>query len=266
MKNIKALTILLIVSILALSLTACNPDGNSPAKVDYSIDNSYEVELVNEDGTLTYSPKGVECEYGMVFYVGTALPTESYAYLGEALAKQGYIVVIPQFGKMSFAYAMYEETEAAFENHPSVKFFIGGHSQGGGAAVRRAQENLDTVQGAVLLAPLCYSQTVTDAEGNKSSVPDSLKGSSMPTLFVEATEDHVLTEDMKADSKTRLPEGYTRKIIQGGCHMSFSTSDSETVLSFFGDGPLVNITRDEQRALTVEYTLEFLKATVTAKQ
>ena len=146
------------------------------------------------------------------------------------------------------AYAFYGKEEAAFSKYSDVKFFVGGHSQGGGAAVRRAQENQDKLLGTILYAPLCYNE-------------DSIADAQMPVLLIEATKDNVLTTDMKADAKSRLPACYSAYILDG-CHMSFSTFDSDAILNMFGDGPLNEEQKHVQKMLTIEYTLNFMKTVV----
>lgn len=246
-----------IAIILAVSLSVIcvgvyfgfkpNDMGDKGRSVDYSLDNDYEYEVIDTDESLTYSPVGVEPQYGLVFYVGTAIDQAHYSYLAIALAKQGYIVVLPKM-MLNMAYAFYSEQEIAFENHKDVRFFIGGHSQGGGAAVKRVQENSDKVLGAILYAPLCYAE-------------DSIKDAETPTLLIEATKDNVLTADMKADAKSRLPTCYSGYMLDG-CHMSFSTFDDDGILGFFGDGPLTEAQKAEQKQKTIEYTLEFMKTVV----
>lgn len=242
----KLFSVVIIVTILCFAsfcLIAC--DGNREICVDYGKDNSFKVEFTDEEDAVTYMPVGVEPKYGLLFYVGTAIAPEHYAYLAEPLAKQGYAVVI---SKVAFAYIMYRETEPAFEKYPDIEFFVGGHSQGGGAAVKRAQENLDTIKGVILCAPLCFEQ-------------DTIKDSSIPTLLLEASKDGVLSETMKADAKTRLPDARTEYMLEG-CHMSFSSFDGDSTLSLFNDGPVTAEVKASQKEKTCEYVLAFMRAVI----
>lgn len=237
------LTALLFVSVF--SFAGC---GETPKpevdKVDYSSDNNYDYEMVSDDDFVTYTPNA-NATKGLLFYLGTAIAPEHYDYLASALAKQGYLVVISTNG---FPYVFYDDDEPTFDKYPNVDFYVGGHSQGGGAAVKRAKENPDKVKGLVLLAPLAYAV-------------DSVADSTIPTLLLEATKDGVLTSSMKAEAKTCLPENRTEYLIEG-CHMSFSTYDNDTVLSLFKDGPASAEVRQNQKNLTVEYVLAFLKSLV----
>lgn len=249
----KLLSILLCLTILtslAICLIGCKENSNEDQNgIDYSITNNFEYVVNDTKDGVSYEPVGVTPKYGLIFYVGTAIDYSYYDYLGKALAKQGYVVVLPKV-KMGLAYMLYNETEPAFSNYSSIEFFVGGHSQGGGAAVKRTQENLLKVKGVVLYAPLCYNE-------------DSIKDAGIPTLLLEATKDGVLTPDMKADAKTRLPDNRTEYMLNGS-HMSFSTFDDDGTLSFFNDGPATEEEKMVQRDKTIEYTLSFMGSVINS--
>lgn len=276
------LSAILIVALTACCLFACNDKGDSPAKVDYQSDNSFFVKTAESETALTFEPildpvysesgltyKPVDYRFGVIFYVGTAIEPKHYEYLGNALAKQGYLVVMPKV-TLNMTYAYYKAQEEAFSTYPNVKFFVAGHSQGGGAALRRASENADTVLGAILLSPLCYRHKLLDADGNPVKdeesgvdkyVVDNLKDVDVATLLIEAEQDHVLSDEMKADAKTRLKDGYVHKVISPAAHMSFSTMDGDEILKSFnndGDG-ITEVQKQSQRNQTVEYILDFVK-------
>lgn len=241
----KKLFSIVIIGFMLCSASFCLVACNGSSYVDYGKDNSFEVEFTEDEDAVTYMPAGVKAKYGLLFYVGTAIAPEHYAYLAEPLAKQGYAVVI---SKVAFAYIMYRETEPAFEKYPDIEFFIAGHSQGGGAAVKRAQENIGIIKGIILCAPLCFEQ-------------DTIKDSSLPTLLLEATKDGVLSKAMKDDAKTRLPDPRTEYMLEG-CHMSFSSFDGDSTLSLFNDGPVTEEMKATQKEKTYEYTLAFMRAVI----
>ncbi len=201
-------------------------------------DTIYEVITEDTDQALVYMPGGYEFGYGLIFYVGTFLPPSVYPYIAEYIASRGYVVVIPKV-KYNAAYINYQEIEAAFAAYPQVRFFTGGHSQGGGAALRRAYEERERVLGAVLYSPLCYGS-------------DTLKYTAMPVLLVEAENDRVLTETMKADARSRLPEGYSHLLVEGGNHMGYCVS------GFPFDGEQV-IAKAEMQSIVAESTVAFMK-------
>lgn len=272
-----------IALVMLLTTTFClfACDKDTSVSVDYAADNSFFVKTTDSDSSLVFEPVSdpvygegsmtytkVDYRYGVIFYVGTAIEPKYYEYLGNALAKQGYLVVMPKF-KLNMAYNYYSEQEQAFSDYPDVKFFVAGHSQGGGAAIRRASENASSVSGAILLSPLAYrhkkldenGNTVKDENGIDVYIADNLKDVNVPTLLIEAANDNVLNAEQKEDARSRLKEGYTLKVISPGAHMSFCSSDADNILKFFnndGDG-ITESEKQTQRTLTVQYTLEFLK-------
>ena len=281
----------------AIALAGCHKKG-LPA-VDYSIKNNFEVKTEEyvfnpsddeeyQFGAVVYIPEGVNAQYGFLFFVGSFIPSEYYEYLGTALAKQGYVVAIPNVMANS-AYTYYDEntkvaSQKLFEKFNGVKFFVGGHSQGGGAAVRFAQEEEERLLGAVLMSPLCYTidmvnpdydpyndpvseMYLRDENGNILQRRDTLEDSIRPVLLLEAANDHVLSDEMKADARSRMPKTYTRVVLSPASHMSFSTLDSDAVLkAFFNDGDGMNEQEKiAQRANAVTNVLDFLQSVVCAK-
>ena len=233
--SMKKIALLMVVIVCAFCFCSCEKESSEI--IDYG--------CVKEDSKeyLVYRPENGEAKFGLIFYVGTAISPSNYEYLGKALASHGYALILPKV-KGGFSYVFYEKEESAFSDFGEMGFFVGGHSQGGGAAVRRAQENKNAIYGVILYAPLCYGE-------------DTLSNVYTPTLLIEATLDNVLTEDMKIDAKKRLPVTRTQHLIEG-CHMSFSSNDSDAVLAMFNDGPLTEEQKAKQKELTVEYTLAFM--------
>ena len=77
--------------------------------VDYSKANYFEYERIDARDSVCYVPNGVEAKYGLIFYIGTAIPYENYDYLAEPLVRAGYVVVLPKVD-MGLAYMLYKET------------------------------------------------------------------------------------------------------------------------------------------------------------
>ena len=122
---------------MLFALCACT---EKPA-ADYTdlAQNSYDVKITDEDGGRLYSPEADNVTWGFIFYLGTAMSTDNYDYIMTAIAKAGIAVYVPS---NPFPDLLYSENEEGFSALGTQNYFIGGHSQGGGAAVRRACENL----------------------------------------------------------------------------------------------------------------------------
>jgi hypothetical protein len=248
MKKILTFTLAIVMLISLFVFAGCDtpaPPEVIPA-VDYSLTNNYDYEVVESDDFVTYVPDA-NATHGFLFYLGTSVAPKYYQYLASALAKQGYLVVISTNG---FPYMFYDKDEPTFEEYPNIKFFVGGHSQGGAAAVKRTNEHRDEVVGVVLLAPLAYPH-------------DSIADTDIPVLLLEATNDGVLSADMKADAKRSIPYNSEQHLIEG-CHMSFSTMDSDETLSLFHDGPATPEQKEAQRASTLSFVLAFMNRIASA--
>ena len=277
-KTIFTIIVSVILAITCLvSLVACNKKTEASINyVDYSKDNNYEVQtdsyLMNPEAEeyeqyrlqVSY-PKDITPKYGLIFFVGTAIGPSFYEYLNTALVKQGYVVIMPDV-TLCMTYLNYEDETIPCVNKgkslfPNVKFFVGGHSQGGGAAMRYSVENEDSVLGAIFMSPLCYEAHEIVKGGEEVMQFDTLKDSTLPTLLLEAFNDRVLDDNMKADSLSRMPQVYEHHMITPGAHMSFSTGDSDDILDMFnGDGDgITQEQKDKQRADTLTYVLTFIK-------
>ncbi len=260
---VKPLYLLLAIAISvisALGFSACNKEDDF-----YSHDNSFDISVTDAEDALIYEPQNIPYRYGLVFYVGTLIPSSQYAYLGEALARQGYIVIIPKFDKGS-SYGAYKAIEPAFEKYTNVRFFVGGHGLGGGAAVRRAQENPTAVLGIALYSPICSSRQVLDKDGNLTfdengqvvKVYDSVANLSLPTLVLEADGEGIVSDEMVADSKTRLNLAATQYVrLSHGGYTGFYAVTSRP-----DNSALTEQERQTQLTQTVEHTLAFMRSVV----
>ena len=292
-----ALLIVAFALTLATSFVACNKKKDTLPDVNYAVTNNFEItttdytinpEAKEEEriGARIYAPNGVNAKYGVLFFLGTLIAPEYYDYLGTALAKQGYVMAI---AVSPFAFFDYEDktkpiADDVIARYPNLKFFVGGHSQGGGAAMRFACEYFDNVLGAFFLAPLTFgAREATQAEYDKDAEKhpewfnvtdsgkiyraDTLARTNLPTLLLEAANDHVLSAEQKLDALEKMPLEAQHFVINPGAHMSFSAWDDDSTLAVFmndGDG-ITEAQKAAQKELTVSYVLDFLQITVANK-
>ena len=277
---------------LATSFAACNKKKDSIPDVNYAVTNNFEItttdytinpEAKEEEriGARIYAPNGVNAKYGVLFFLGTLIAPEYYDYLGTALAKQGYVMAI---AVSPFAFFGYEDktkpiADDVLARYPNLKFFVGGHSQGGGAAMRFACEYFDNVLGAFFLAPLTFGARESTEEeyealheahpewfnvNNDGSISrtDTLKNVDLPTLLLEADGDKILSDADKNNARAKMPKNVQRHLLAHACHMGFSTSE----MSLAGDGAdMSEEDKENQRFLTASYVLDFLQITVANK-
>lgn len=287
MKNqIKILICLIIMTLLCGSLFACDKK-DTPISVDYSADQNFNVQIIDDDYALTFKPilnptyvdgklsayTEVDHKYGLIFYVGEGISPDRYSYLARGLAKQGYLVVIPK-SENNLSYTNYTTTEKAFNAYSDVKFFIGGHSQGGGTAIRRSYETADCILGTILLSPIGQRHALVDENGNPVAdengvniyISDSISGTTLPILLLNGENDKIRTEQTKADILTRLGQNLTQYSIKGGTHVGFCTDSS----SIGGISDIIDdrteMTAEEkqyQLSQTLLLTLSFMRSTIT---
>lgn len=261
-KKTKLFCLILSLLIALCTLCACNDDDDNG--LDYSKDHDFQVIVTDNTDALSFAPKDANYTYGLIFYKRDFISANDYSYLGQALAKQGFLVVIPKF-ELS-AYTDYAPVEKAFADNPNVRFFVGGHSQGGGAAVRRSMENADKVIGTIVFAPYFIDRLLYDENGNmirdENNVPvkikDSIAGTNLPCLYVQAGDDNFLPQSIKDSTISRLSKVCTSANIEGGTHSAFSSAANDPL----GDGNPITITAEDQRQATVQYTLAFMRSTV----
>ena len=288
-KIITTVLTLAFTLVLCATLFACDKKGDDK-KINYAIDNSFVVLERTVGNALVFSPvtnatrdengkvtngNNLNCEYGVILYVGMGIEPERYSYLATALAKQGYLVVIPQLDN-NLAYTHYQAEEKAFETYGNVNFFIAGHSfEGGASAIRRTSENKDKVMGTVLFAPVGSrhklldenGEPVKDDNGIEIYVADNLLDCSLPVLLVEADNDKVRTQDKANDAKARLKDGYVSKVLKESNHTAFAQIDVEDDLpikflpNFTDDVNATTIEqKNAQRAETCTVVLAFLRS------
>ena len=258
---ILAIVTIIMCAIAALSFCACDKKTDNI----YEHDNAFEYTVTDGEDALVYEPKDVNYSYGIIFYVGMFISPSEYDYLGEALAKQGYLVVIPKL-ELNNANSGYLENESAFTKYPNVKFFVGGHDIGGGAAIRRAQENPNSILGTVLFTPIGISKQVFDENGKLKYDEDGnvvwnrfgIEKQSLPTLLLETDCKSLRTEAMVIDAKKRLNPNTTEEhILENSCHFAFMSSATQS--------DAISISNDEiaaQHKNTVSLTLAFMRKTV----
>lgn len=201
-------TAAVVITALALSYGDCAPRAENSISYEDVFANTYDVTVTEKSDMLLYAPEG-EPGYALLFYVGTAMSADNYDYVMRALASRGIAVAV---SSNPFADLMYEETEKAFDLYPEAQYFIGGHSQGGGAAIRRAAENTDKTAGVILFSPM----TINDS---------TLADKDIPAIYFEAENDKVLSEDLKNNAASRMNDECEFVLIEGANHMCYGETD-----------------------------------------
>lgn len=256
----KSFKVIFIIATLIFAMfftIACNDDD----KNEYLENNNFEVLMTDCEDALEFSPVGFTPRYGVVFYVGALIAPEYYSYLGNALAKQGYLVLVPKF-KNNMTINDYNPNIAALRDYPNVTFFLAGHDMGGGTAVRHAMDYAKhnySVAGLLLYAPTTFGrqkyengEAVYDEERNPVWEYYDVSDYSIPTLLLEVDESS-RTDSAKLEAENRINTNKTTKhTLENSRSIFFHTM---TVSE--NEEPAV-----AQRNSTVSLTLEFLRSIV----
>jgi pimeloyl-ACP methyl ester carboxylesterase len=189
---------------------------------------------------LTFQPKGVQPSTGLIIYPGGRVDFRSYAPAAEAIAEQGYLVVIVQM-PLNLAVLKPDAAASVIVAHPEIKHWtIGGHSLGGAMAANFVHSHPGSVEGLVLWA-------------SYPAGSDNLSGSGLKVLSISSTLDGLSTPAKIAASASLLPEDTIWVVIQGGDHAQFGWYGAQS-----GDNP-ATISREAQQAQIEQATVDFLK-------
>jgi len=194
---------------------------------------------VQVDSWLVFTPVGRMPSTGLIFYPGGLVEPSAYAPAGQAIARAGYLVVIPV---MPLNLAVFGVNRAAdiMAAYPEISnWVIGGHSLGGSMAANYADQNPDDISGLILWASFL-------ADSNDLSDQDIKVASIYGTLDGLATPEEILA------SRTRLPENTFWVPIEGGNHAQFGWYGPQD-----GDHP-ATIDRVDQQSQVVAGSLALL--------
>ena len=248
-KSIYCLAVLALL-LGAFFTVACHK--NNPPENPYAKENNFAVTVNESDGATEYAPEGFTPTYGFVFYAGALIDTDNYAYLGNALAKQGYLTVIYPW---ELSYANYDPNIPTLLKYPKVKFFVGGHDIGGGTAVRHAMDYAKynyNVAGLILYAPTNFKKQVFengelkyDENGNVVWDHYSTAQYDIPTLLIEV-DDSLRTEEMKSETRAHInTQVTTTYTIQNSMSIDFSM-------------PSPDDNANAIRQTVMDYTMQFM--------
>ena len=227
-------TLLLIGTILLLILSTLtayvNDYYHATDTALFALKNSDSVTVTTiEKDVLAFVPS--EPVAGLIFYPGGKVEYTSYAPLMHALAKKGFLCLLP---KMTCNLAVLEMNAAdgLTDHFPEIDiWYIGGHSLGGSMAASYLENNISDYDGLLLCAS--YSTA-------------NLSNSDINVVSIYGSEDNVLNPEKYEESKTNLPSNYTEHLIDGGCHAYFGSYGPQE-----GDGT-PRISEEEQLLETVE--------------
>jgi hypothetical protein len=162
-----------------------------------ALENNELVEVALEPW-LTFTPTG-DIKAGLIFYPGGRIDPRGYASLMSAIAREGYLVVVPS---MPINMAIFD-TNAADEiisHFPGIDSWgISGHSVGGVAAAMFTSQNPGLIDGLAIWAafpagnsdlsltdiPIYVIYGEVDPAANRESVQERMELLPADTIYVE---------------------------------------------------------------------------------
>jgi len=184
---------------------------------------------------------------GLLFYPGALVDPVAYAPLLRSVAAAGFpavLVEVPRrggFGGADGAEPLTRGIDATLSVDNVGQWVVAGHSRGGVIASRLARTNAPSLVGLLLI-------------GTSHPRDFSLAQSRLRVTRVYGTRDTVADVEKLELTKPNLPATARHVRIDGGNHSQFGSYGFQP-----GDWP-ATISRAEQQRLTLEATLEMLRA------
>jgi hypothetical protein len=232
------LLLLPLLAIAGFTIWAYTPLDPMPEALA-ALESGPQVQVETEPW-FVFRPAGDTMDAGFILYPGGRVDPRAYAPMAQAIASEGYLVVIVP---MPFNLAVFGAGRAAdvMASFPEVeRWAVGGHSLGGAMAANFAYQNPERVDGLILWA--AYPAASDDLSGRAA----------LEVVSISGTRDGLATPQDIADSRTLLPADTRWVAIEGGNHAQFGWYGPQN-----GDNP-ATISRQEQQAEIIAATTGLL--------
>jgi pimeloyl-ACP methyl ester carboxylesterase len=236
--------LLAVLSLLAVLMLGFAAWGSTPARpmpeALAALQSTAQV-TVTTGRWLTFQPAGVQPSTGFIFYPGGHVDYRAYAPAALAIAKEGYLVVIPHM-PLNLAVLNLGAAAGVISAHPEISHWaIGGHSLGGSMAANFVFTHPSAADGLVLWA-------------SYPAASNNLGQAGVRVLSISGTLDGLSTPGKIAASRSLLPANTVWVPIPGGDHAQFGWYGPQS-----GDNP-ATISREEQQQQIVQATISFLES------
>jgi fermentation-respiration switch protein FrsA (DUF1100 family) len=234
------LGILLVVTIVVSGFViwAETPPAPMPEAFD-ALASSGSV-TVTTGNWAVFQPVAMNSSAGFIVYPGGRVDFRSYAPLAQAIAAEGYFVVIVRMPLNLAVFGVNIANDVITSYSQINTWVIGGHSLGGTMAAQFAYDNPANIRGLVLWS--AYPASDTD-----------LSNSMLRVTTIHGSNDGLVSRAQIDDSLTRLPPSTVRVEIAGGNHAQFGWYGDQD-----GDNP-ATISREEQQTQIVNATLALVE-------
>lgn len=187
---------------------------------------------------LVFCPKEKDPDVGFILYPGARVDARAYSPAAQAIAAEGYLVVIVPMPLNLAAFAI-KRASAVINAFPHIiHWAIGGHSHGGAMASIFAYNNPATVKGLVLWSSYPVKSNSSAQDMAAASIYETLDGRSV-MKSIDAY-------------RNRLPTHTRWTPIEGGCHAQFGWYGLQK------NENVPTISHEEQQEIITTATLDFL--------
>ena len=163
--NARLVGLVVIVAVLAIVGVAAwwlQPQPLLP-QAAASLASTPDVAFRDAGVRLEWTPATAPPTTGLIVYPGAKVPPEAYGPLAQAIAREGYLVVIEDM-PLNLAVLGIGRADDAIAAHPEIRHWaIGGHSLGGSMAAQYAADHPDAVEALAFWAS--YAATDLSATG-----------------------------------------------------------------------------------------------------
>jgi hypothetical protein len=202
-----------------------------PSQTLYTLINKDEINY--EKDWIIFNPTENN-HIGIVVYPGAKVEPEAYSYYGKQLAKEGYLVAIPNVN-LNFSLLDPNKAQEIMNNYTSIKkWIVGGHSLGGVSASKFAYDHPSEIDGVILLGS--YPGETTD-----------FSKIALPMLSIYAEKDGLSTIDKINETRHLLSTEAAMFEIKGGNHSQFGIYGKQK-----GDNQAsISVKKQQDRMVTI---------------
>jgi pimeloyl-ACP methyl ester carboxylesterase len=238
--NPRIVGVVLIVAVLAIVVAAAwwlQPQPLLP-EAQASLASTPEVTFHDAGSRLEWAPAAATATSGLIVYPGAKVPPAAYGPLAQAIAAEGYLVVIEAM-PLNLAVLGIGKADEAIGAHPEIGHWaIGGHSLGGSMAAQYTADHPDTIDALAFWA--AYAAT-------------DLSGSDLAVLSTWGSLDAGAPRMSGAEARAAVPAGASFVEIPGGNHEQMGWYTGQP------NDPPATISREDQQRRVAASTVELLR-------
>jgi len=238
--NARVVGLVVIVAVLGIVGAAAwwlQPQPLLP-QAEASLASTSDVAFRDAGVRLEWRPTAGSPTTGLIVYPGAKVPPEAYGPLAQAIAGEGYLVVIEDM-PLNLAVLGIGRADDAIAAHPEIHHWaIGGHSLGGSMAAQYAADHPDEVEGLAFWA----SYAATDLSTTKLAVVSTWGSLDAGAARMSGAEAHA-----------SVPAGSVFVEIPGGNHEQMGWYTGQP------NDPPATISRADQQRSVAASTVNLLR-------